>query len=456
MLKVAAGEARPRFTFAISTMGCKANLTDSQALEASLRDLGGAPASQGENADLFLLNTCTVTDQADREAAKILRGSKAPLTVATGCLAEVDPERLASSASSEHKVRIVRNSAKEEVSTLVEEWLRGELSEQSEVIHGDRAAWHQGFLPNRDALEIAKPSAAPRTRAFLKVQDGCNAFCAYCIIPFARGRSRSLSAEQVAREVGEATAAGAKEVVLTAIHAADYESQGLDFTGLVEKVLRETAVPRLRLTSLDPAEIPDRLLSLMENEPRLCPHFHVSLQSANARVLGGMKRGYGAEEIEDRLSAIARRLPHAYVGMDLIAGFPGETAEEFEDGYRRLERLPWTKAHVFPFSVRRNTAAARLVEAGVAVPEALVRERAARLRELSDRKQAEANASRVGSVMEVLIEGKEATRLGRAVSIGHSRSYFKVVVPGRHPANELRRVRIVGVLGLDELKGELV
>jgi threonylcarbamoyladenosine tRNA methylthiotransferase MtaB len=455
MLRVAAGEGAPRFTFAISTMGCKANLTDSHALEAKLRELGGAPTAEDEKADLFLLNTCTVTDQADREATKLLRGSGAALTVATGCLAEVDPERLVGNAG-QKKVRVVRNSAKGELSALIEEWLKGELSEQSKIIHGDRAAWHQGLLANRDALEIAKPSAAPRTRAFLKVQDGCNAFCSYCIIPLARGRSRSLDAGRVVKEVSEAVAAGVKEVVLTAIHAADYECGGLDFVGLVEKVLKETSVPRLRLTSLDPAEIPDRLLALMESEPRLCPHFHISLQSAHSRVLAAMKRGYGAEQVEDRLLAVAKRLPHAYVGMDLIAGFPGETEEEFEGGYRRLERLPWTKAHVFPFSVRRNTAAARLVEAGIALPESVVRERAARLRVLSERKHAEANAARVGSVMEVLIEGKEATRLGRAVSLGHSRSYFKVVVPGRHAANELRRARIVGVLGQEELKGELV
>lgn len=447
-----------RFTFAISTMGCKANLTDSQALEAGLRELGGEPAGEEGEADLYLLNTCTVTDQADREAGRLLRKSRAALTVATGCLAEVDPERLQlSAAGAAGNVRIVRNSAKNEIGALVETWLRGALEEQkSEILHGDRAAWHKSFLNNRDALEIPKSSAAPRTRVFLKVQDGCNAFCAYCVIPLARGRSRSLSAEQVVKEVQAAADMGVKEVVLTAIHAADYDSGGMGFTGLVEKVLKETTIPRLRLTSLDPAEIPDSLLTLMQENPRLCPHFHVSLQAANSRVLAAMKRGYRAEEIEDRLREISRRLPHAYVGMDLIAGFPGESDEEFEDGLKRLESLPWTRAHVFPFSVRRNTAAARLVQAGAAVPEHVVRDRAAKLRALSEKKQAEANSRRVGSVMEVLVEGKDARREGRAVSFGHSRSYFKVVIPGRHEANRLRRARIVGLLGPEELKGEWI
>jgi threonylcarbamoyladenosine tRNA methylthiotransferase MtaB len=265
-----------------------------------------------------------------------------------------------------------------------------------------------------------------------------------------------LPATQIVMEVNALVAAGLKEVVLTAIHAADFTSEGLDFTGLVEKVLRDTSIIRLRLTSLDPAEIPDKLLALMESEPRLCPHFHMSLQSANSRVLQAMKRGSSAHEVEERLLAIARRLPHAYVGMDIIAGFPGETDEEFEDGIARLENLPWTRAHVFPFSVRRNTAAARLVQAGFVVPERIIHERAARLRAVSDRKIAAALQARVGSIMEVLVEGKEMRREGRNVSFGHSRSYFKILVPGRHRANELRRVRIVGVSGAECLKGELV
>ena len=448
-----------RFTFAVSTMGCKANLTDSHALESQLRSLGGSPVESDSSIppDIFLLNTCTVTDQADREAGQLLRKSGAALTIATGCYAEVDPERLKlAAAPGKSPLRILRNSAKHELGTLVDGWLAGTLAQQKEIWHGDRAAWHQNILPNRVAEESSSPSAEPRTRAFLKVQDGCNAFCSYCVIPMARGRSRSFPATQVVAEVQALADSGLKEVVLTAIHAADYDDNGLDFTGLVEKVLRETSIRRLRLTSLDPAEIPDRLLALMAAEPRLCPHFHVSLQSANSRVLAAMKRGYNAEAVEERLEKIARAIPHAYVGMDLIAGFPGESDEEFKDGYERLARLPWTRAHVFPFSVRQNTAAARLVESGISVPAAKISERASQLRELSAGKLRQALESRIGSVMEILVEGKELKMENRRVSLGHSRSYFKIVIPGRHPANELKRVRILGTMAQDCLKGELV
>lgn len=442
-----------RFSYAISTMGCKANLTDSQALEARLQRMGGVAAGE-EEADLFLLNTCTVTDQADKEARQILRKGKAKFTIATGCLAEVDPEQLSGvPLSEERKVAVVRNSAKDNLETVVAEWLGGVLEEQKSLVTGDRPGWHKKILENRNPNESV--SASMRTRAFYKVQDGCNAFCAYCVIPLARGRSRSLPSTQVVREVQAIVESGVKEVVLTAIHAADYESDGLDFTGLVEKVLNETSVARVRLTSLDPAEIPDRLLDLMAKNSRLCPHFHVSLQSANGRVLSAMKRGYSEREVEERLTAIHQRLPHAYVGMDIIAGFPGETDEEFEDGLQRLERLPFTKAHVFPFSVRRNTAAARLVLAGLAVPPAKIHERAAKLRDLSDRKFRASLEAKVGTMAEVLVEEKRVTVGSRACSTGHARNFHKVLIPGQHQPNQLFRARIVGV-HQDLLKGELV
>lgn len=441
-----------RFTYAISTMGCKANLTDSQALEARLRSLGGA-AADGEKADLFLLNTCTVTDQADKEARALLRKGNSAFTIATGCLAEVDPAQLSAVDLGERKVRIVRNSAKDNLESVVEEWLSGMVEEQQVVVGGDRIGWHKKFLENRDPA--AAVPASFRTRAFYKVQDGCNAFCSYCVIPLARGRSRSLPSSQVVAEVQAIVESGVKEVVLTAIHAADYESDGLDFTGLVAKVLEETKVPRLRLTSLDPAEIPDRLIDLMAGNQRLCPHFHVSLQSASTRVLQGMKRSYGGREVEERLLKIQERLPHAYVGMDLIAGFPGESDEEFEEGYSRLESLPFTKAHVFPFSVRRNTAAARLVESGLAVPQAVIHSRSARLRALSELKFQASLQSKIGSMVEVLLEEKRLMVGSRECSQGHGRNFHKVLIPGVHPANELRRAKIVGVYK-DFLKGELV
>lgn len=452
----ASPHGKKSFTFAVHTMGCKANLTDSQSLEARLRDMGGSAVEEGK-ADVLVLNTCTVTDNADKEALSLIRRSKAPLTVAAGCMAEVSPDKF---KKEEGSLVVVRNSAKDSISSAVEEWLSGMFTEQSRLLQGDRTAWHGkiDYVPGASALSGGEEEAvgAHRTRAFLKVQDGCNAFCSYCIIPHARGRSRSLEPEKVAEEIRLLLKNGIQEIVLTAIHAADYEWNGVDFTGLVEYVLEKTPIQRLRLTSLDPAEIPERLIALMEKNGRLCPHFHISLQSANSRVLAAMKRGYGAEQVEECLLKIEKRLPHAFVGMDVIAGFPGETEEEFEDSFERLRRLPWTRLHVFPFSVRKSTAAARLVEEGYAVPQDRITLRARRLRELSDEKLHGSMVRKIGSVQEILIEAKPYAFNGRVCSQGHTRSYHKVLVPGRHAVNTLRRVKIIGLAEKDYLKGEFV
>jgi threonylcarbamoyladenosine tRNA methylthiotransferase MtaB len=426
-------------------MGCKANLTDSQSLEARLQRLGGVAVPEGEAADLFLLNSCTVTDQADKEAKQILKKSNAKFSIAAGCLAEVNPSAFEGNAA------VLRNSAKDQLENIVIDWL--DSSKMEALIAGDRVAWHKKILENfQHDSEIV---SSHRTRAFYKVQDGCNAFCAYCVIPLARGRSRSLPASQIVKEIQKIVDMGVKEVAITAIHAADYESEGLDFTALIEKILKETSTPRIRLTSLDPKEIPDRLIDLMKINARICPHFHISLQSTSETVLKNMKRDYGVKEIEDRFFAIQRGLPHAYVGLDLIAGFPGESEGDFLQGIALLEKIPFTKAHVFPYSIRKNTAAARMVEAGLGVPQETIQKRAKVLRELSEKKFQKSLEEKVGSVAEVLVEEKRLQVLGRNCSTGHARNFHKVIVPGLHTPNETLRVKIVGVFK-DSLKGEKI
>lgn len=440
-----------RFTYSVATMGCKANLTDSQALEARLRDWGGSPAPEGE-ADLHVLNTCTVTDGADREAEARLKKSQAKLTVVTGCMAEVSSDRLAKFSSD--KVVIARNSAKGEIPAAVLGWLEKQTTPM--LLTGDRAEWHgkADHLPG--AAHTAPDASEHRTRAFLKVQDGCNAFCSYCIIPHARGRSRSIGKELLLKEVQSLAEAGVQEVVLTAIHAADYADGETDFTGLVEYILDHSSVARLRLTSLDPAEISTRLLERMAGDSRLCPHLHVSLQSGSTSVLRAMKRAYDAARAGECLDEIARILPHAFIGMDVIAGFPGESDAEHAETEAFLRAHPWTRLHVFPYSVRRSTAAARMVEAGLGVPNHILHERARALRELSEARCASVLDSRSGGLMEILTEEKRVQRGAEVFTQGHARSYFRVLVPGEWPANSRLRVRIRGVAAGESLIGEVV
>jgi threonylcarbamoyladenosine tRNA methylthiotransferase MtaB len=433
-------------------MGCKANWTDSQTLEADLQILGGVPVGEEQSADLFLLNTCTVTDQADKEGLSYLRKSKSPLTIATGCMAQVDPEKTLQAGP---HVKVVKNSAKYELQSIVNEWLSGEKQNRLEA--GDRVGWHGKILGHSASLEEGQ---SKRTRVFYKVQDGCNAFCSYCVIPLARGRSRSLSWQKIVSDLQALEAEGALEVNLTAIHAADYSDDGLDFFRLIEAILRETKIPRIRLTSLDPLEIDQRYIDLLASEGRICSHFHVSLQSAQSDVLKAMGRNYGSERVRDCLQEIALKVPHAFVGMDVIAGFPTETESQFLEGLNLLRDLPFSKAHVFPFSPRKGTRAARLLEQGEGVPLKEIQARATALRELSESKFKLARESKLGSIMEVLIEGKrlsvpQGERL-RTVSQGLSRSFFRVLVPGEVPANSLKRVKIVGLYGSDGLKGESI
>lgn len=444
------------FTFSVETLGCKANLTDAHVLSARLQALGGRAvdptAENSEAPEVFVLNSCTVTDRADRDALAILKKKSAKLRVLTGCLAEVDPQAIEKIAG-EGRVLLARNSGKAELADAIVRAMQSIPAGGRDVWTGDRSAWHKkvDFLPGAEA------SAGTRTRAFLKVQDGCNQFCAYCIIPHARGRSRSVGGDAIVREVAELVNTGTNEVVLTAIHAADYDDKGSGFTELVRRVLEETRVPRLRLTSLDPAEISSELLELMANEPRLCAHLHVSLQSASTPVLLAMRRGYDAARAEACLNEIHARVPHAFVGMDMIAGFPGETDEQHRETMALLARTPWTRLHVFPFSERRMTEASRMVAAGLGVPETVKRERARELRELSAARLGSELSARVGKLCEVLTEEKPVVINGEPFTPGHSRSYFKVLVPGAHAPNQRIRARLTNVvMEREALVGTLV
>jgi len=192
-----------------------------------------------------------------------------------------------------------------------------------------------------------------RTRAFLKIQDGCDSFCAFCIIPFARGKSKSLSVDFLIDSVHKLEEAGIEEAVLTGVHIGDYKDGDKNLEDLIELLLSKTSLPRLRLTSLEPIEITERLLDCYEDE-RMCPHFHISLQSANSQVLKSMKRNYSQKEVEQAFERIALRNPQAFIGMDLITGFPTESLKDFEEAYSLLKNHPWTNMHVFPYSSRKE------------------------------------------------------------------------------------------------------
>jgi threonylcarbamoyladenosine tRNA methylthiotransferase MtaB len=440
--------------YLVKTLGCKANLYDSQRIEAELQNRGWLPSDGETPPTLCVVNSCTVTDEADRQsrklAARLSRDNPNAAVVVTGCAAEVDPERIASSKGVHY---VIGNRDKPELVELILRKLEthrpgvagevlGVAENYSEMIsrHPMDRDWPV-VGSEWDSSEIHGESA--RTRAFLKIQEGCNAFCTYCIIPYGRGPSRSLRPREVIAQVRELVEKGIREVVITGTNIGDY---GVDWstdgsfapqlTALLKQILKETSLERLRVSSLDPTEITDEMLEFMASEPRFCSHFHVSLQSPHSRILKLMKRKYAFEQVESCLTKIAK-LPApvggVFVGMDVITGFPGESEAEFEWGFEALRALPWTRLHVFPYSERAGTPATRLPNS---VPQEARVHRARRLNELGLERmkavyeKALADCRRGGQALDGILLERVKQGMG-----GYTSNYLRVVIPGETQGN---------------------
>ena len=334
---------------ALDTLGCKLNQAETELLARELARAGHSIVSRTEPADVYLLNTCTVTHVADGKSRQLLRQARRrnpdALVVATGCYAERAPEEL------------------------------GRLDAVDRVVGNDRKTDLPGLLAGLgcDAIALVpdetppRQSPASRTRSFVKIQDGCTSFCAYCIVPLVRGSETSLPADEILAEARQRVAEGYQEVVLTGTKVGAYNHDGIDLRGLLERILTGTGVPRLRLSSLQPQEMTPGLVRLWDDD-RLCSHFHLSLQSGSDRVLRRMKRRYLTGEFRQAVSRVRERLPDAAITTDVIVGFPGETDEDFEESYRFCQEMELGRIHVFPFSPRAATEAALLsgqVDSGV-------------------------------------------------------------------------------------------
>lgn len=403
--------------YQVHTFGCKVNTYDTGLIQKNLNAHGFAPIVSGEkNARVHVLNTCAVTAEATKEALRYIRRLKVKdpfcTIVVTGCAAQVDTGSFSNLPGAD---LVVANSHKGSLPDLLNKHFRGELTEKV----------FKSNIFKKEDLEAGGGIEKHHTRTFLKIQDGCNSFCTYCIIPYARGKSRSISVADLVNRVNELYAEGSREVVLTGVHIGDYEDEvgGKKYVmeDLIENLLVRTKMPRFRLSSLEPVEVSERLLELYQ-DPRMCPHFHMSIQSANTDVLFHMKRKYTQEDVVKSLNAIAKKVPGSFVGMDVIVGFPTETEEQFQDTYNTLAQTPWTKIHVFPYSERQGTRAAAM---DVSVYPHIRAERAARLRELSLSRYSELAKSQIGQTKKVLIL-KNAAKGGQ----GLSHDYWPVDILG--------------------------
>lgn len=375
----------------IHTFGCKVNTYDSGLLQDSLE---GVSFSKVSFAEVHILNTCAVTQVATMSALKSIRKIKKAnpeaCVVVTGCGAQVDTEQFQDLKEAD---LIVANSHKHQMPDILKEYFQGTLSKR---------VLKSNIFQKMDLGEGGGEEKF-HTRSFLKIQDGCNSFCTFCVIPFARGKSHSLSVESIVKKVIELEEKDFKEIVITGIHIGDYEAHYkgklYKVEDLVEEILLQTKISRIRISSLEPVELSDRLLNLYKTEKRLCPHFHMSMQSANTKILKSMKRSYTQKEVLSSLDKINKFVPGAFVGMDFIVGFPGETEEDFLDTYQSLKNSPWTRLHVFPYSKRSGTYATRLADP---VDASSIQARAKRLRELSLLRYTDEALKQIGLIKKVL------------------------------------------------------
>jgi threonylcarbamoyladenosine tRNA methylthiotransferase MtaB len=402
---------------AIATLGCKINQYDSAVIQSRLEEKHSFVPFE-EAADCYVINSCTVTDRADWEARQLVRRAKrlnpAAKVLVTGCYAQVSPQELAEVPGVDFVIglnrlddllRFVESAPMETAQIAVIDVKR----ERGVAMLGTRV------LPGH-------------TRAFLKIQEGCNYSCTYCIIPTARGLSRSVQPREVIEQVRQLAGAGYKEIVLTGIHLGGYGhdlSPKIDLTALAEMIAESGLIARLRLSSLDPREVPDRLLDLVAGSEVICSHLHICAQAGDDAILKQMRRNYDTACYRDLLQRVRERLPDAALGSDIIVGFPGESDAQFEQSLEYFDSLPLTYFHVFPYSPRRGTHAASLPSR---VPGQVKKTRARRMRELGARKKRDFCSGFIGSRVSVLVEEK----IDRACGLrrGFSRNYLPVIVAG--------------------------
>ncbi len=413
-------------TVALATLGCKVNQFETETMEGLFKQRGYRVVPFGEKADVYVINTCSVTSLGDSKSRQMIRRAKrqneAAILAVTGCYAQVSPEEVKGIEG----VRIVLGTKD-----------RGKI-----VDYVEQAAREDGLLDGvSDVMgegefeEIPLFGAPARTRAFLKIQDGCQNFCSYCIIPYARGPVKSRKPAHIRREAEKLAEAGFREIVLTGIHLGAY---GQDLPGNVslEDACREVlAVPgfrRLRLGSLESIEVSEGLLDLMAAEKRFCSHLHLPLQSGSDPILKAMNRHYDRSEFERLLRRIRGKLPHIAISTDVIVGFPGETEDLFRESLDFAEGMRFSRMHVFPYSPRKGTPAAEMEGQ---VPDPVKKERVHRMQALAERMAENFREGFLGQTMEVLLETEQ-----EGILDGLTGNYIRVYGEGTANSGEIRRV----------------
>ncbi|MGD2127329.1 MAG: tRNA (N(6)-L-threonylcarbamoyladenosine(37)-C(2))-methylthiotransferase MtaB [Desulfobacteraceae bacterium] len=403
-------------TFKIMTLGCKVNQYESTYLKEALFRAGWSQASKGDRADASIINTCIVTQRASYQSRQALRRAirenPSGIIVAVGCYAQVFPHEL---SEIEGVDLIAGNTTKSQLPEIMQTLSKAPRSRLVLKDFSDHTLFD--FLP----IE----GASGRTRAFLKIQDGCESFCSFCIVPFARGPLRSLDPDKVISMLRSMSEEGYKEVVLTGIHLGKYGvdlGHGIELKQLLALIGKEKLPLRIRLSSIEPKEVDRELIAMVASEEWLCRHFHIPLQSGDNRILKRMNRDYTALEFARLIEDVHKKIPFVATGVDAMAGFPGEDDRAYQNTYSLIQNLPVSYLHVFPFSPREGTRAASF--AGQ-VHQKEVKERTAGLRELGEKKRMVFHQSCLGKSFAVLTEGWESE--DKKMIRGLSDNYLRVI-----------------------------
>ena len=406
-----------RTKVAFDSLGCKLNQAETESLARQLAEAGYELVPSAEKADVYILNTCTVTHIADRKSRHLLRQAYRQnpdvRLVAIGCYAERSPQELAQIDGVD---LVIGNEQKP---------------------HLLQRLLESGCLDFPLSTPMSHHYNGCRTRAFIKVQDGCHNFCSYCIVPLVRRREESVPADQIVTEVRQRVDGGSKEVVLTGTEIGSYRCEEVNLKGLLERILTETDITRLRLSSLQPQEISSEFIRLWHNN-RLCPHFHLSLQSGSDTVLGRMKRRYTTADYQRAVALIRGAVPEAAITTDIIVGFPGETEAEFQESYNFCRQTEFARIHVFPYSPRRETEAARMPHQ---VADKVKKQRSQKMLALAEESAQNFRRRFLGKTMPVLWEKQTG-----GIWSGLTGNYIKVYTESSEDlTNQLLSVKLVEI-----------
>ncbi len=413
--------------FYIHTMGCKSNQFESSIIAENLKNNGLNQVKKVEEADYYILNSCTVTHKSDNEALYLLRAAKHKnanlLTIITGCVAQVEKEKL---LENEFVDLVVGNDEKLDLFKVLSN-VQEKSCAVSDIMH--RTDFSKVVLTDMT-----------KTRASLKIQDGCDNRCSYCIIPFARGKSRSADIEFIVEQINNFSKHGFKEVVLTGIHIGQWGKDiGLELLDLIKAIEERTTIERFRMGSLNPTEITDEMLEYLQKSKKFCPHFHLSLQSACNKTLKSMNRFYKVEDYLAQIDRINQIFDLPFLGSDIITGFAGETEEDFQTTVENLRKSGLSQIHVFPYSVREGTIGAKATEQ---VDEKVRQMRADIVKALSYLKHTEFINKNIGKIHEVLVEKHPDKNTG--LLKGVTRNYLTVLINSKDETllNSLQQVKI--------------